>query len=438
MHLLDRRSPTLSPGGVGITRGLFILLCVAFCSSCQTTVPYQESVSDYYWDIQKLRQLAQDDAHAVEAWREIGVIYTRTGEFTLAERALSRALLQERGDSRLWFYAGVVQELQGNNRVALERYREVPVLSDNSIYNQAIRGRIALLEKGELQRLLVEEGASEIMGDKQDYAVLSMACEGMPAQYEKLGKVISEVLSRNLDQIRDVNVLDQQKVRMVEQLITGKDGSGQAAPASSSDVEEVLTQMFGVQKFFRGTCRLADNNLLEIQLQYEDRESGQTLAFEAADRLQNMPEIESELMNSIVDGLEIWIPSRERRLPLTRANLETLSAYCSGTELEEEGRLNASLGFYAEAYNLDPGFALAEAKIEFIQNQILVGGEGPAELMGLLQRVESEEAGARLMDVRTNQAIQAINAGITPGQDTRKLPGANIGELPTPPVPTGN
>ena len=143
-------------------------------------------------------------------------------------------------------------------------------------------------------------------------------------------------------------------------------------------------------------------------------------------------------MDRLIDELQIWIPNRERRLPLTGIEQDAFLAFSQGIRLEDQGNLEMSLSQYRRTLRLSPNFTLVEQKIEALIDKTLARGEGKAELLALINRLESQLPTQHLLNARLHRLGSTINAGTIPDQDTRKLPPGNIGELPAPPRPAGN
>ena len=415
---------------------LLILLYSTIGIACKTIDPHEESLSDYYWEIQNLRMQAKHGSLSTEAWRDLGVIYLRTGYYDEAEEVLSRAIAQDRSDAKLWFYAGLAQELNGKKNAALVRYQQAPTLSFTTLYNQAIKGRIAWLQDESLlssiDRSAVEDSLNVQGQSRADtYAVLPLHCQGAPPEYAHIGKGLSELISRNLDQLRDIDTLDPFQVRKVERSAVSKGLMDQ-------DRDDLMARVLGGRRIVRGVCKISSDLNSNLELEIHDLVGNEVISIAVEERLENTSILESTLMNQLIDALRIWVPNRERRLPLTAINLEALAAYSQGLDLEDEGNLEQSLRFYRQSLLLHPPFALAESKIESVRHKILAQGNNKEELIDLLVKMEAFMAAPHLVNARRTQLGQSMNAGITPGPDTRKLPPGNVGELPMPPRPTGN
>ena len=185
-----------------------------FFFACATTLPQEEQVSDYYWQIQRLKKQANDAALSTGAWRDLGLIYLKTGLFKEAELAFSRASTQSRTDSKIWFYKGLTQELLNRPAEALTQYREVPILSSETPYSQAIKGRVAWLEEKKLRESFKTNNSILTSGISNSFAVLPIECQGATNEYAGVGLGITEILSRNLDQLQDIDIVDPHSIRL--------------------------------------------------------------------------------------------------------------------------------------------------------------------------------------------------------------------------------
>ena len=69
---------------------------------------------------------------------------------------------------------------------------------------------------------------------------------------------------------------------------------------------------------------------------------------------------------------------------------------------------------------------------------MLAQGADREELLALVYQLESYDATPYLLEARLLNMAGSIGSGYVPGQDNRKLPPGNVGELPAPPRPVDN
>lgn len=419
-----------------IKLGWTLLIIVLLATSCTTLSNQQESMSDYYWEVQQLRLRAGKASGDVEALRELGVIYLRTGYYQEAHDVFTAAVELERADPKLWFYMGLSSEMLGNEQEALAVYSQAPTLSNVSIYSKAMKGRMEWLQGKTLQQPSAPLGQNGILasGSLNDdvLIVLPFECEGQGVEFTDLGKGISQLIGHNLDQLQGVDLVNYTLVNEARQQYRELD--------NRDDIDESawIAGLLGAGKVVEGTCEIDTNNRISIDIFLEDIVENDLVAINAEDFLQNMPELERTIMDRLIEGLRVWIPNPERRTPLNGVNLETMLAFSDGLSSEDQGDYDQSIEYYNQALSLSPRFVLAEVRLDAVNNKILARGTSPDDLKNLLVYIESLVPTPGLLNTRLSQTGQAMSSGYIPGEDARKLPPGNVGELPAPPSPAGN
>ena len=177
-----------------LKRLVLILLVVSPMQGlgCAATNPQKESLSEYYWEAQNLRQIADNTPRGTEALRDLGVIYLRTGYFEKGYDALSLSLVRDRSDPKRWFYSGLALELLERPDPALATYERFLSLSSSSIFTRATRGRVAWLrgtrDQEHFEQLLRRETvpSSDSLAPNT-YAVFPLDCTTGPNWQGELG-----------------------------------------------------------------------------------------------------------------------------------------------------------------------------------------------------------------------------------------------------------
>ena len=429
-------SPKKSVYDPPIELGWSLLIVILLTASCTTLSTQQESLSDYYWEVQQLRLRAGKASGDVDALRDLGVIYLRTGYYQEANDVFAQAIELDRTDPKLWFYMGLSQEMLGDEQGALAVYNQAPTLSNVSVYSKAMKGRMDWLQAktldygsgalGNQNGVLSGSIADDVL------LVLPFECQGRGVEYTDLGKGISQLIGHNLGQIQGVDLVNHSLVNEARRQFREQE--------NNDDIDESvwIARRLGASKVVEGTCEIATNDRISINIFLEGVLTNDRVAINAEDFLQNITALESTIMNRLLEGLLVWIPNPERRTPLNGVNLETLLAFSEGLTSEDEGDFDRSIDNYNQALTLNPRFVLAEVRLDAVSNKILARGTSPDDLKNLLVYIESLIPLQGLLNARLGQAGQAMSSGYVPGEDARKLPPGNVGELPTPPRPDGN
>ena len=391
--------------------------------------PQGETLADYYWEVQKLRLEAGTTSGSARALRDLGIIYLRIGQYEEAQAALTRGLAQERADPKLWFYAGLAEEVLDRPSAALAIYERSPFLSTSSLHSRATKGRIAWLQEA-MMRAAFETAMTRGTLPPSDslppltYAVFPLACSSASPAYTALGSGLGALLSHDLNQIRNVSAVDAERVRAALTV----------ASASGAPDVRMVARTLQAGKVIEGTCTLAADNTLAVNLVLHDFAEGQTFTLEDAAPLDQIFPLEDRLIDQIIDVTRLWVPNRAHRMPAPSS--EALIAYSQGLEHEQAGRLAQSLQAYTQSVAVYPRFTPASIRQEVVRDKALAESAAPEDLVALLIRLE-RATGAHVLPARLQKLDNTINAGIMPGQDNRKLPPGTVGELPSPPRPTG-
>ena len=402
--------------------------------SCSTTSRQGEALGDYYWTVQNLRIQAQKTESSAQALGDMGIIYLRTGHFREASAVFSQSVRQATVDPRHWFYFGLTTELIGNEEAALDIYYRSPTVTSSSIFGQAIQGRISWLEEQRMLRgyeRVIQRGSLRSVESLpvDSLAVLPLICQVSGPAYAALGIGLSDLLSKNLSQLQTVDVVEPAFIRKVEGVA--------AAGVEASRRVETVGRLVGASKVLNGTCTLTGDRL-EVEVELHNLLQSTVIPVSASANVFDVPELERELMNGLVDALEVYLPNRDRRIPLTAVHLDALAAYSQGIAQEEVGQFKRSISSFERALALDHSFRQAALLREDVQkDQLSLVREGE-ELFDIVERLEGIAASGELVGSRFQQLERTLGFGFVPSQGNRSLPPGNVGELPTPPSPVGN
>jgi tetratricopeptide (TPR) repeat protein len=391
----------------------------------------REPRGDDYWEVQTLRMKAGRSASEAGAWRDLGLLYLRAGQTDRAEAAFLRGASLAPSDPELWLYLGLSRESLGRREEALTTYRQAPSLTAASPYGRAMAGRMASLEEEEWQRRL-DTARDDGMPEPPEppgpgtFGVVVLGCDGR-AEEADLGRGLSEMLSRNLDQLPANDGVDPGRVR-----------SAFDRTAGMSDrplVERLawVARVLALETVVGGTCTFDQDGTLAVTLQLHRSAEKPPAPVSAAGEAVRLPEIERDLMAGLIDELRIWLPDRARRSPLTGIGLEALRAFSRGRAFEEAGEFDASAAAYEQAQALAPAFVPAATRLDLVRQRQTTSLSDPGDLIALLDRLSLEMPVRQLLGARLR-----LLDGALPGRAARELPPGTLGELPAPPLPARN
>ncbi len=416
---------------------LLLLLSPMLGLACGTVNPQRESLAEYYWESQNLRFRGGSSAKGAEALRDLGVIYLRTGHYQRAYDVLSRSLVQDRSDPKRWFYAGLAQELLGREDAALSTYERFLSLSSTSIHTRAMRGRAAWLQDAATRDVLYAASLGKDslrIGEMavNRYAVFPLECVSDTREYGALGTGLSDIISNDLESLRNVDMIDPDLVRMAYA------AAEEAVSRASTSRPVWAGRTLGAARIVGGSCRVDSDEMIEVDLVLRDLVSEEVYSVSGRDRIQNIATLEQSLIRDLATQLRIWIPDREGYTTATLPTFEALILYGNGIVSEDSGALEASLAAYDRALAAHPTFVLADVRRIAVENKLLARSSSQKDLVDLVVRLESADLLSHNLDMRINQLELNVGWSLVPSQDTRKLPPGNIGELPTPPRPVRN
>ena len=420
-----------------VWRGFFWILCAVVGMGCTTVRYEEETLADYYWQVQQLRLNGAYESANVNAWRDLGVIYLRTGMYAEADQVLSQGIALNRTDAKLWFYAGLTKELLDQQGAALQTYQGAPTLSSTSTYSKATKGRIAYLQNNALRTMLTESLSEQALTPIENllpntYAVIPFVCRGRGTEFTNLGKGLSEVFSSNIDQLRNFESVNPAVVRAAFE-------STASMPLETIEERSIfIGRILGAGKVLNGTCTISVEDRIRLELELRDLTEDRVIQITGEERTEDIDRLERDVMQSLIDELNIWIPGSSRRIPVSGVDLETLLAYSDGIALEDVGSFEESVARYQAALRRNPQFVMASVRMDIVQDKILAYGTDANELIDLMGQLEALASTEALLDARMQQLGSDIQLGFGPGFDSRRLPPGNVGELPAPPVPVNN
>ena len=422
---------------LGTSPPYLFLISIVFLSCTPTEILQKNSLSDQYWRIQTLRMEANSDVRATGALLELGLIYLGTGYFEEANDAFTLAISKDRSNPKLWFYSGLSQELLGNRSEALSRFKRAPGRSQQSVYSQAIRGRIAWLEEFALLQkvgdLHESESPSTLRSGLENLHVLRpVQCITSLDQYANLGLGLSALIAHDLDQIQGIDFFDIDLTRLA---------FNRAPNINQSNIDEQAkwsASLFDARKFISSTCDISANEEIDIGFTIFDLETGNSISIDFSGDLQNIAELETNMIDQLLTDLRIYVPNRERRMPVAGMPLDALVDLSNAIYQEDQGNFPESINLFERAIRRAPNFTTGRIKLERAETRQLSAGISNEDILQLLQRLEATSSIDLLMTNRSVNAQNYLNSGFFPDQGARKLPPGAVGELPLPPTPTGN
>jgi tetratricopeptide (TPR) repeat protein len=427
----------------------FLLLAagmlVGLLLSC-AAVKYQQDVSRYRDDIERLEAKLKTDPNNFDALRELGVIYFQTAQYPAAQSHLQKAFAQKSDDPKTGFYLGLTHEFQNNVRDALTMYEKFPEVTRLSPYRRLMEGRYV-----KLARQLVSQEIKSLVQNEQSLtlerlapktlAVFPFNYTGKEQRYLALGKGLAEMITIDLGQVRELTLLERLRLQTLIDEMQRSQGvmfDRESAPR--------FGKLLSAGRILAGSFDVLPGNQLQVDvLSWDVVKQTYPDAVSQRDALNNLFRLQKAIVFNVLRemAIEITQEERERIQRIPTQNLQAFFAYCRGLEQEDRGNFPGAAKAYQEAFKLDPAFRPAQVKSEATQSFLQAGGTH-AEVLDQLASIEQPESAAESQDLvnsRLNNLSNSIGSNFVPGQDSRKAgeeasqAGADFGELREPPPP---
>ena len=404
---------------------------------CTTTAQHDALPPQRHWDVEHLRMQIRHDPSNAEALHTLGVIYLHAGRYVEAGNLLQQALSIDETNPETWLYLGLSQELLGRTEAALETYRQARLLSRSSPFDPAIQGRYRVLRQQEDRQRLDETPAETLEGPAfpERIVVLPITCLGTQRAEADLGRGLGALVSQDLSQIPDAEVIVSFRVRR----LLGEPGRNTEDLDSTRYLQ--AARLFGAGRVVEGRCALTANDQIRLDLTLHDLTLNQRLSASGTEQLQNVVLLEKEVVGQLIEQTGIWA-TRPRDLPpsLVRqaaaSGLPALLALSEGLAYEEAGKYEQAAAAYRRAAALYPAFTLAAERAEAVADAGAVQGTDAQELLRLATRIGTNISTRDLVEARLLQLGWNVGTGFAPDPNSRRLPSQNLGELPEPPRPS--
>ena len=211
------------------------------------------------------------------------------------------------------------------------------------------------------------------------YVVLPFTCVINEDQYKDIGVGLSALIAHDLDQIQGINFVDVDITRLAYFQ------NPEVTAGTPEQIANWAARLFGAQKIIGGECILNDNAMLNIDFVLRDVRSQNIISLSIQENINNIPALESNIIDQLIEELRIYVPNRERRMPVAGLNLETLIALSNGLVSEDERDLANSIRQYQRVLAEVPSFTSARIRLDGAMHKQLSAGETRNQLLGLFR-----------------------------------------------------
>jgi tetratricopeptide (TPR) repeat protein len=421
-----------------------LIILLLFFITC-TSLRFQQDISLYQNEIDKLNTEIQKDSNNPEALRDLGVIYFQVGDYNKARDYLTRALQLNPEDSKTLFYMGLSAEFDRKNQLALSIYEKYAEMSKLSPYRKLMAGRYHWLSREivreEIRKL--EKDPSQVQVIPEAVAVFPLLFKGGEKQLSSLGRGFSEMLIIDLGRIEDLRMVERIRIQAIlDELDRAKH------PYTDPNSSPRQGKLLGAGKVVGGDFRIMPNKQLYINLSFWNVVEDQIpLISSKEDLLSNFFRVEKEMVFDLIQkmGIQLTLEQREKIQLIPTHNLEAYLAYCQGLEAEDQGRFNEALQYYQRAQEIDPDFQESEFKSDEMSGLNSVAGK-PEDALSSAIKIDPviptlTSPTENLVSERLQSMSNNIGSNFVPGEDNRKpveeavQSAVSPGFLPEPPEP---
>ncbi|MBN1827142.1 MAG: tetratricopeptide repeat protein [Candidatus Eisenbacteria bacterium] len=293
--------------------------------------------------------------------RDLGRAFLETGRYEEAVEHLraARDFLPE--DRAVPLLLGLAQEGRREWNRAIAAYRSYPGSAGGSVVARSVRGRIARLVReiyGERARKALDE-PEEPSGDVIAVRYFDVLAE--TEIYGNLGKGLAEQLIADLSRLEGLHVLPRLFYESFRR-------EANAAGGRSAGTDRSPEMTLGAGWSLGGTI-LPREERDEVRIEFflVDNLTGDVHApTSLSGRLSEFFDMERRIVSAVMEMLDLP-PPRETdpewmNVPTT--NFKAFLAYCNALEAEDRENHDRARSLFGQALRLDPGFALAEERLE--------------------------------------------------------------------------
>jgi tetratricopeptide (TPR) repeat protein len=428
----------------------FVAIFAVGWMSC-ITVQYNADISDYHRQIAELEAQLTRKPNDAGALRDLGAIYFEVKQYPRAETLLKKSYDLDEKDAKTQFYYGMTLEFENKLQSALAIYINYSDFSSLSPYRKLMEGRYHSITLDiihlQLQELLAKEASlTNNAVPTTSVAVFPLDFEGGNERFTPLGKGLSEMMTIDLGQVKNLNLIERVRVEaLLDELKLSQ--SKLFDPATAPRFGKLLS----AGRIVAGSYSVSKEDQLTLNVASWDvvkKQYPKTVS--QSDALANLFRLEKDLVFDVIKKLGIKLTAAERtaiqRIP-TR-NIQAFLMYSIGLDREDAHDFDAAKVYYEQATSLDPGFDQAKTKTEAMGAMVVAGGD-KGKALTYAQSVDplpTPDANVGQTDLMTNRLESlgnGIGSGFYPGQDDRKpaqeaaAAGELGGTLPPPPRPPG-
>lgn len=354
--------------------------------------------------IAKLEAERAANPSSVAALRALGVAYYKGQRFADARTVLDQARRLDPKDGVSALYAGLSAEALGDITAARTAYNEYLRVGKTRRVKNQVTARLAALQRVEAvaaAKAAVENEAqiSATPGSPRTVAVPPFRYDGPDPSLAPLERGLAELVITDLGRSSQLTIVERDRMQAIADEIR----------LSQSDRVDAATsvragRLIQAGRLINGTMLQTGNQLRlgasVVNVATSDVGDPRTVQ----NSLDALFAMEKALVFQIFDALGVTLTPAERQLVEQRPtnNLQAFLAYSRGLLALDDGRFEDASRFFGEARALDPGFALAGARLASAQQAAAGSQVTAASIEADLGRIGTE-----------GQQVTAATEGLT-------------------------
>ncbi|HEY7699689.1 MAG TPA: protein kinase, partial [Vicinamibacteria bacterium] len=289
--------------------------------------------------------------------------------------------LQKEPDRRYSTMAEPLEELK-RARIHLEARGGLGRGARRALFAAAVVAAVVVVAA-----ILLRRPAEPVVEKTPSIAILQFENLSGDAELDWLKTGLPDMLATDLSQSPQLEVVSLGELYPV---LTEAGGPEGASP--TREVIERIASRTGVRSVLTGSFAKAGDTI-RISARLEDAETGRVLLSEKAEAVgeENLFRLVDEITSRIKTRFELAPPEEglDRDLrDVTTASVEAYREYAEGIRLHERYREEEAVPYFQRAIELDPGFAMALAKLGVVMSNLGRSQEGDQYAERALEHVD--------------------------------------------------
>lgn len=364
--LTNRLTMKGKPALLFLLSSVVILLCLS-CSQ-QPKTGTATPANEYLREIALAQEKVRENPEDLEAVRELGILYFKSGQFEKAIPMLEKADTTRTVEPRVSCYLGLSYEMAGQIDLAMATFLKYVQLPPQSPYRKWMKGRHNLLYrrkiKDEITALLLQETRPDSTGNFGNAVlVLPFDYHGKDQKYFFLGKGLQALIIKDIELLGKTRVVDRLRI----QLFLDELSKREELLKNVENRTAWIGQKFKTGMVVKGAYNIIDDSQLIMDYAYWDLTKSEIPNnITRPDELLNIFKIEKDIVLGLIRKMDIELKPalRDSVMKTSLTDLPAFIAYSAGLAKEDGGEYKEAIVFYRKALELAPGFRDCAERIE--------------------------------------------------------------------------